>query len=124
MLTDHESELVDQGWLEYGELPEASSGPNPKNIVENSLIPTEQFDALASRVVELEGENTRLKEVIEKGSAENADLQKKLRIKELEDMSADELKKLLDDVGVTYQARDGKPVLVQLALNHESKVEA
>lgn len=121
---DHESELVEQGWCEYGELPEAPSGPNPKNIVENSLIPTEQFDALASRVVELEGENTRLKEVIEKGSAENADLQKKLRIKELEDMSADELKKLLDDVGVTYQARDGKPVLVQLALNHESKVEA
>ena len=74
---DHEAELIADGWANYGELPETISKPNPEGIIENSLIPTEQFDALASKVVELEEENTHLKEVIEKGSAENAELSKK-----------------------------------------------
>ena len=51
------------------------------------------------KLVELEEENAQLKEVIEKGSAENAELRKKLRIKELEDTSADDLKVL------AYRAR-------------------
>ena len=111
---DHEAELVADGWANYDELPKASSGPNPKNIVENSLIPTEQFDALASKVVELEEENAQLKEVIEKGSAENSELRKKLRIKELEDTPADDLKVLLTEQGIPFGARDSKPTLIEL----------
>lgn len=127
---DHEAKLADQGWLEYGELPERESGmtdPYMDDRAAGSIDGTsvaEQNKELQGQLGESKAEIARLKEVIEKGSAENAELHKKLRIKELEDMPADELKKLLDDVGVTYQARDGKPVLVQLALNHESKVEA
>ena len=116
---DHEAELVADGWANYDELPKASSGPNPKNIVENSLIPTEQFDALASKVVELEEENAQLKEVIEKGSAENSELRKKLRIKELEDTSADDLKVLLTEQGIPFGARDSKATLIEL-LNADS----
>ena len=111
---DHEAELVADGWANYDELPKASSGPNPKNIVENSLIPTEQFDALASKVVELEEENAQLKEVIEKGSAENSELRKKLRIKELEDTPADDLKVLLTEQGIPFGARDSKATLIEL----------
>ncbi len=113
---DHEAELIADGWANYGELPETISKPNPEGIIENSLIPTEQFDALASKVVELEEENTHLKEVIEKGSAENAELSKKLRIKELEDIPADDLKVLLTERNVPFGARDSKAVLLNLVI--------
>ena len=113
---DHEAELIADGWANYGELPETISKPNPEGIIENSLIPTEQFDALASKVVELEEENAQLKEVIEKGSAENAELRKQIQLKELEDMSADDLKAMLDEKGVQYGARDNKATLVNLVL--------
>lgn len=116
---DHEAELVADGWANYGELPETISKPNPEGIIENSLIPTEQFDALALKVVELEEENAQLKEVIEKGSAENAELRKKLRIKELEDTSADDLKVLLAEQGISFGARDSKATLIEL-LNADS----
>ena len=111
---DHEAELVADGWVNYGELPETISKPNPEGIIENSLIPTEQFDALASKVAELEEENVQLKEVIEKGSAENSELRKKLRIKELEDTSADDLKVLLTEQGIPFGARDSKATLIEL----------
>ena len=111
---DHEAELVADGWANYGELPETISEPNPEGIIENSLIPTEQFDALALKVAELEEENAQLKEVIEKGSAENAELRKKLRIKELEDTSADDLKVLLTEQGIPFGARDSKATLIEL----------
>ena len=116
---DHEAELVVDGWANYGELPDTIGEPNPEGIIENSLIPTEQFDALASKVVELEEENTQLKEVIEKGSAENAELRKQIQLKELEDMPADDLKAMLDEKGVQYGARDNKATLVNLVLESD-----
>lgn len=116
---DHEAELIADGWANYGELPERISKPNPEGIIENSLIPTEQFDALASKVVELKEENTQLKEVIEKGSAENAELRKQIQLKELEDMPADDLKAMLDEKGVQYGARDNKATLVNLVLESD-----
>ena len=111
---DHEAEFIADGWANYGELSETISEPNPEGIIENSLIPTEQFDALALKVVELEEENAQLKEVIEKGSAENAELRKKLRIKELGDTSADDLKVLLTEQGIPFGARDSKATLIEL----------
>ena len=116
---DHEAELIADGWANYGELSETISKPNPEGIIENSLIPTEQFDALASKVAELEEENTQLKEVIEKGSAENAELRKQIQLKELEDMPADDLKAMLDEKGVQYGARDNKATLVNLVLESD-----
>ena len=116
---DHEAELVADGWVNYGELPEREQGVEGGSIGENtgdssSFVPVEQFDALASKVVELEEENAQLKEVIENGSAENAELRKKLRIKELEDTSADDLKVLLTEQGIPFGARDSKPTLIEL----------
>ena len=102
---DHEAELIADGWANYGELPETISKPNPEGIIENSLIPTEQFDALALKVAELE--------------QENAELSKKLRIKELEDTSADDLKVLLTERNVPFGARDSKAVLLNLVVETE-----
>lgn len=122
---DHESELVEQGWLEYGELPEwelnigdgismGTGAANGSAFNSSSLVPVEQFDALASKVAELEEENAQLKEVIEKGSAENAELYKKLRTKELEDMPAEDLKALLTEQNIQFGARDNKATLIEL----------
>ena len=102
---DHEAELIADGWANYGELPETISKPNPEDIIENSLIPTEQFDALALKVAELE--------------QENAELSKKLRIKELEDTSADDLKVLLTERNVPFGARDSKAVLLNLVIESD-----
>ena len=89
-------------------------------IDSSALVPVEQFDAVAQKLADTEAEVERLNQVIAAGSAENAELRKHIRLKELEDTPADELKKLLDEAGVTYQARDGKPVLAQLVLGHET----
>lgn len=102
---DHEAELIADGWANYGELPETISKPNPEGIIENSLIPTEQFDVLASKVAELE--------------QENAELSKKLRIKELEDTSADDLKVLLTERNVPFGVRDSKAVLLNLVIESD-----
>ena len=97
--------MIADGWANYGELFETISKPNPEGIIENSLIPTEQFDALALKVAELE--------------QENAELSKKLRIKELEDTSADDLKALLTERNVQFGARDSKAVLLNLVIETE-----
>ena len=86
---DHEAELIADDWVNYGELPEREQGVEGGSIGENtgdssSFVPVEQFDALASKVVELEEENAQLKEVIEKGSAENKGLQD--QVGELQDL--------------------------------------
>ena len=106
---DHESELVEQGWREYGELPEyeprSSGSVGRGTISDRTLIPVEQFDALALKVAELE--------------QENAELSKKLRIKELEDASADDLKVLLTERNVQFGARDSKAVLLNLVIESD-----
>ena len=84
---DHEAELIADGWSQYGDLPEQSEIQHIGEAYltdSAALIPVEQFDALASKVAELEEENAQLKEVIEKGSAENKGLQD--QIGELQDL--------------------------------------
>ena len=85
---DHEAELIADGWADYGELPEyeprSSGSVGSGTISDRTLIPVEQFDALALKVAELEEENAQLKEVIEKGSAENKGLQD--QVGELQDL--------------------------------------
>lgn len=77
---DHESELKEQNWIEYGGLKEpktesegvahgvgASALEGLKDIKQELTDVTQERD-------ELRTENERLKDVITKGSAENADL--------------------------------------------------
>ena len=105
---DHEAELVADGWSQYGDLPEQSENQHigeAYSIDSAALIPVEQFDALVLKVAELEQENT--------------ELSKKLRIKELEDTSADDLKALLTERNVQFGASDRKAVLLNLVIESD-----
>lgn len=105
---DHEAELIADGWSQYGDLPEQSENQHigqAYSVDSAALIPVEQFDALALKVAELE--------------QENAELHKKLRIKELEDTSADDLKALLTERNIQFGARDSKAVLLNLVIESD-----
>ena len=104
----HEDELREQGWIGFYDLPEQSENKHiseAHSIDSVALVPVEQFDALALKVAELE--------------QENAELSKKLRIKELEDTSADDLKVLLTERNVPFGARDSKAVLLNLVVESD-----
>ena len=104
----HEDELREQGWIGFYDLPEQSENQHigeAYSIDSDALIPVEQFDALALKVAELE--------------QENAELSKKLRIKELEDTSADDLKALLTERNIPFGARDSKAVLLNLVIESD-----
>ena len=105
---DHEAELIADDWIQYGDLPEQGENQyigEAHSIDSAALVPVEQFDALALKVAELE--------------QENAELSKKLRIKELEDTSADDLKVLLTERNVPFGARDSKAVLLNLVIESD-----
>lgn len=113
---ESEKELLDSGWVDFGELPERKpvTGGSVSEIDSSAFVPVEQFDALGE-------ENTKLKEELVEALKENQELRKQIRFKELEDKPADELKAILDKAAVKYKANASKSELAQLALDHESK---
>ena len=114
---ESEKELLDSGWVVFGELPEREPGIGAgaaSSIDKSKFVPVEQFDALGE-------ENTKLKEELVEALKENQELRKQIRFKELEDKPADELRKLLDERKVEYGARDGKPALINLVLESEDQ---
>lgn len=104
---ESEKELLDSGWVGFGDLPEDPYLFAP-------MVP-------AADNSELKAENTKLKEELVEALKENQELRKQIRFKELEDKPADELKAILDKAEVKYKANAGKPELAQLVLDHESK---
>ena len=105
---ESEKELLDSGWVGFGDLPEDPYLFAP-------MVP-------AADNSELKAENTKLKEELVEALKENQELRKQIRFKELEDKPADELKAILDKAAVKYKANAGKPELAQLVLDHESNV--
>lgn len=104
----HEDELREQGWIGFYDLPEQGENQysgEAHSIDSAALVPVEQLDALALKVAELE--------------RENAELSKKLRIKEIEDTSADDLKALLAERNIQFGARDSKAVLLNLVIESD-----
>ena len=141
---DHESELVEQGWREYGELPEyeprSSGSVGSGAISDRTLIPVEQFDALALKVAELEEENAQLKEVIEKGSAKNKGLQDQIavlkssiqnpesitsnsepKVISLNDLTLAQLQEMAESKGIAFKVRDSKGTLIELLMDYQDK---
>ena len=111
-----EQVLRDSGWVDYIDLPEHEpvTGGSVSEIDSSAFVPLEQFDALGE-------ENTKLKKELVEALKENQELHKQIRFKQVEDMPADELRKLLDERKVEYGARDGKPVLINLVLESEDQ---
>ena len=107
---DHESELAEQGWCEYHDLEEAQ--PNLADGVIGS--------ASRNGVIEgLENEVSFLKDELIKAEHQNSILTQKLRLKELEDLKVDELQKILTEKEISFNVRDGKPVLIDLIVKSE-----
>ena len=106
---DHEFDLKEQGWLEYNELEEGqiSADLPGEDATENELIAS------------LENEVSFLKDELIKVEDQNKTLVHKLRIKELEDLKTDELQKILTEKEISFNVRDGKPVLIDLIANSE-----
>ena len=106
---DHEFDLKEQGWLEYNELEEGqiSADLPGEDATENELIAS------------LENEVSFLKDELIKVEDQNKTLVHKLRIKELEDLKMDELQKILTEKEISFNVRDGKPVLIDLIANSE-----
>lgn len=113
---ESEKELLDSGWAGFGELPECEpvTGGSVSEIDPSAFVPVEQLDALGE-------ENTILKEELVEALKENQELRKQIRFKQVEDMSADDLRKALDERKIEYGARDGKPVLINLVLESDDK---
>lgn len=108
---ESEKELIDSGWVGFGELPEPKVEYKP-----NGVIGTNKLQSL-------EKENTQLKKELVAALKENQELRKRIRFKELEDKPADELKAILDKAEIKYKASAGKPELAQLVLDHETPKE-
>lgn len=106
---ESEKELIDFGWVGFAELPEPKIESKPNGVIG------------ANKLQSLEKENIKLKEELVEALKENQELRKQIRFKQVEDMPADELRKLLDERKVEYGARDGKPVLINLVLESEDQ---
>lgn len=106
---DREFDLKEQGWLEYGELEEGQNSADlpGENAAENEFVAS------------LENEVSFLKDELIKSENQNKTLVHKLRIKELEDLKTDELQKILTEKEISFNVRDGKPVLIDLIANSE-----
>ncbi|ENU89220.1 hypothetical protein F972_01475 [Acinetobacter sp. CIP 102529] len=100
---DAENQLREDGYVDYKDLPEYEE-------------PTETETKSDSADVK------QLKKELLEALKENQELRKQIRLKELEDKPADELKAILDKAEVKYKANAGKPELAQLVLDHESNV--
>lgn len=98
---DSEKELLDSGWVSFGDLVEHE----PAQAVYGDSL--KEVDDLKKELLE--------------ALKENQELRKQIRFKQVEDMPADELRKLLDERKVEYGARDGKPVLINLVLESDDK---
>lgn len=106
---ESEKELLDSGWVGFVDLPEPRIESKPNGVVGTNNLQS------------LEDENTKLKKELVEALKENQELHKQIRFKQVEDMPADELRKLLDERKVEYGARDGKPVLINLVLESEDQ---
>lgn len=110
-----EQVLRDNGWVDYIDLPEREIGVEGGSVSEinpSAFVPVEHFDALGE-------ENTKLKEELVEALKDNQELRKQIRFKEVEGMSADDLRKVLEERKIEYGARDTKPMLVSLVLESD-----
>lgn len=118
---ESEKELLDSGWVGFSELPEASPDMKYASGSVDGFSVAEQNKELQEQLDAQTKENTKLKEELVEALKENQELRKQIRFKQVEDMPADELRKLLDERKVEYGARDGKPALINLVLESENQ---
>lgn len=140
---DHESELVEQGWCEYGELPEyeprSSGSVGSGAISDRTLIPVEQFDALALKAAETEeqlatsqGEFIAFQNNVGAMKARIAELQgdttpvgstsySEPKVISLNDLTLAQLQEMAESKGIAFKVRDSKGTLIELLMDYQDK---
>ncbi|RZG47034.1 hypothetical protein [Acinetobacter wuhouensis] len=142
---DHEAELRDLGFVDFGELEDEVNqvsggvlGSASSKDFKNAFVPIEQFDAVSEELVlkELQfnvaqTERDQFKEDLDKALEEIQQLQQvidsfKTEQKNVEPVTAEtdynslttpQLQKFLDEKGITYLKRDNKDTLISLLEN-------
>ncbi|KXO82659.1 hypothetical protein AYL20_01295 [Acinetobacter venetianus] len=113
-----EEQLRSEGYVHFAELPE------PKAIVVGKVSgPSEEPNNIKQELLDALQDNEKLKEenldLKQKYIAENNALRKQVRLLELGNLDAGELRKILDEKQIKYGSRDGKDELVKLVFDSE-----
>lgn len=126
---DAEEQLRSEGYVHFAELPE------PKAIVVSKVSgSSEELNNIKQELLDALQDNENLKEENEKLTEENLDLKqtyiaennelrKQVRLLELSNLDAGELRKILDEKQIKYGSRDGKDELVKLVFGSEYPIE-
>lgn len=132
---EHEAELRDLGFVDFVDLEKevetlasGSVGSASGEDFKNAFVPIEQFDEVCEKLVQVETqlgaaqgerdfyieENQKLKEQL------NKSIEIKKETENLEtnysSMTSDQLRKILDEKGIKYLARDNKETLIALLM--------
>lgn len=141
---DHESELIEQGWFEYGELPEREQGMlNPHDATKDSSNPfaelEDRFDALAEKLAFTEdqlatsqGEFIAFQNNIGAMKARIAELQgdttpvgsasnSEPKLISLNDLTLTQLQEMAKSKGIEFKVRDSKGTLIELLMDYQDK---
>ena len=118
---DHESELVEQGWREYGELPEWEQGVlNPHDATKDNSNP---FAELEEQLATSQGEFIAFQNDVSAMKARIAELEpisalgNALNQNNQSDLTLEQLQAELDAKGIKYLKRDSKATLLELLSN-------
>ena len=118
---DHESELVEQGWCEYGELPEWEQGMlNPHDATKDNSNP---FAELEEQLATSQGEFIAFQNDVSAMKARIAELEpisalgNALNQNNQSDLTLEQLQAELDAKGIKYLKRDSKATLLELLSN-------
>lgn len=139
---DHEAELVADGWANYGELPEfqdpyAETGDKSSDPI--GFVPTEQFDALAEKLAEAEGQlatsqgefiafqnnvdamNARIAELQGDTTPVGTTSNPESKLISLNDLTLTQLQEMAKSKGVVFKVRDSKNTLIDLLMDYQDK---
>ena len=141
---DHEAELVADGWVNYGELPEREQGMlNPHDATKDSSNPfaelEDRFDALAEKLaftedqlITSQGEFIAFQNSIGAMKARIAELQgdttpvglasySEPKVISLNDLTLAQLQEMAKSKGIEFKVRDSKGTLIELLMDYQDK---
>lgn len=139
---DHEAELIADDWVQYGDLPEQSENQHigeAYSVDSATLVPVEQFDALASKLTETEdqlatsqGEFIAFQNNIGAMKARIAELQGDTtpvgsasysgsHLISLNDLTLAQLQEMAKSKGIEFKVRDSKGTLIELLMDYQDK---
>lgn len=139
---DHEAELLADDWVEYSDLPEQSENQHigeAYSVDSATLVPVEQFDALASKLAETEdqlatsqGEFIAFQNNVGAMKARIAELQGDTtpvgsasysgsHLISLNDLTLAQLQEMAESKGIAFKVRDSKGTLIELLMDYQDK---